>query len=136
MPEKEDHGHHHITTNDIWNRDLVTYQLSEGQACHHREIQSAYFGHSTFSIFRVCCYVKGEYVKLVNKTVVVISEASDHSHIAAFTCLNKVLNFMHEKYNLQLCITLHVWSDGCSAQFQSRLVFRLLYDLDCSITLR
>ena len=92
------------------------------------EIHSAYFGHSTFSIFTARCYIRGGDEKLANENVTVISEASDHSRIAAFTSVNKVLTFMHEKYDLSSGITLHVWSDGCSEQFRSRLVFA------CSVT--
>ena len=100
------------------------------------EIQSAYFGHSAFSIFTACCYIRGEDGKLANENVTVVSEASDHSRIAAFTCVNKVLNFMREKYDLPSGIILHVWSDGCSAQFRSWFVFRLLCDMYRSIKLR
>ena len=100
------------------------------------EIQSAYFGHITFSIFTVCCYIRSEDGKLANENVTVVSEASDHSRIAAFTCINKVLAFMREKYDLPSGITLHVWRDGCSAQFRSRFVFPLLYDMDRSIKLQ
>ena len=100
------------------------------------EIQSIYFGHSTFSIFTACCYIRSEDGKLANENVTVVSKASDHSRIAAFTCVNKVLTFMREKYDLPSGITLHVWSDGCSTQFRSRFVFRLLCDMDRSTKLR
>ena len=100
------------------------------------EIQSAYFGHSTFSIFTACCYIRGEDGKLASENVTVVSEASDHPRIAAFTCVYKVLTFMREKYDLPSGIILHVWSDGCSAQFRPRFVFCLLCDMDRSIKLR
>ena len=99
------------------------------------EIQSAYFGHSTFSIFTACCYLKGEDGKLVNENVAVVSEASDHSRIAAFTCINKVFNHIRDKHDLPLSVTLYIWSDGCAAQFRSRFVFRLLCNFERSVKL-
>ena len=86
------------------------------------EIQSAYFGHDSFSIFTACRYLRDAEEKLVNENVVVVSEASYHSRIAAFTCINKVFNFVREKHELPLKVTLHVWSDGCTGQFRSRYV--------------
>ena len=54
-------------------------------------------------------------VKLVtNENITIISEASDHSRIAAFTCINKVFDFVREKHNLPLEVTLHTWSDECA----------------------
>ena len=100
------------------------------------EIQSAYFGHDSFSIFTACCYLRDAEEKLVNENVVVVSEASDHSRIAAFTCINKVFNFVREKHELPLKVTLHVWSDGCAGQFRSRYVFSLLSTLDKTVNLR
>ena len=100
-----------------------------------QEIQSAYFGHSTFSIFTACCYLRREDGKLVNENVTIVSEASDHSRIAAFTCINKVFNHIRDKHDLPLSVTLHIWSDGCAAQFRSRFVFRLLCDFSQSVKL-
>ena len=102
----------------------------------HGEIQSAYFGHDSFSIFTACCFLLDAEEKLVNENVVVVFEASDHSRIAAFTCINKVFNFVHEKHELPLKVTLHVWSDGCAGQFHSRYVLSLLLTLDKTVNLR
>ena len=44
--------------------------------------------------------------KVVNENITIISEASNHSRIAAFTCVNKVFNHIREKYDLPLRITL------------------------------
>ena len=58
----------------------------------------------------------------------IVSEAKDHSRIAAHTCINKVIELMIEKHchlkNFQN-LDLHIWSDGCSAQFRSKHVFAL-----------
>ena len=66
----------------------------------------------------------------------VISEASDHSQIAAFFCVNKVFIFVRKKHNLPLKVTLYVWSNGCAEQFQSRYVIFLLSRMDRTVNLR
>ena len=115
---------------------LIYVDYSENYVNNQQEeIQSAYSGHSTFSIFTACCYLKGEDGKLVNKNVAVVSEASDHSRIAAFTCINKVFNHIRDKHDLPLSVTLYIWSDGCAAQFRSIFLFRLLCNFERSVKL-
>ena len=55
------------------------------------EIQSAYFGHNTFSIFTTCFYFRGDDEEVVSKNITVTSNATDHSCIAAHTCTMKVI---------------------------------------------
>ena len=112
---KENMGVGELLMHDDYSENYVNNQ--------QEEIQSAYFGHSTFSIFTACCYLKGEDGKLVNENVAVVSEASDHSRIAVFTCINKVFNNIRDKHDLPLSVTLYIWSDGCADQFRSRFVF-------------
>ena len=58
-----------------------------------------------------------------------LSEASDHSRIAALTCFNKVVEHMLEKIDVPVD-KVHSWSDGITTQFRSRFVFMLLLQLD------
>ena len=51
------------------------------------EIQSAYFGQSTFSIFTACVYRVDDCGDIVKRPITVVSESSDHSTIAALTLL-------------------------------------------------
>ena len=60
---------------------------------------------------------------LVKSPVVVVSESSDHSWIAALTCIDFVIKEVEGLTNLTKFI---MWSDGCAAQFRSRFVFKLL----------
>lgn len=46
------------------------------------EIQSAYFGQSSFSLFTACVYYNNN-GSLMKKPITVVSESSDHSRIAA-----------------------------------------------------
>ena len=59
-----------------------------------------------------CCYLR-KIGDPINENIT-ISEVSDHSRIAAFTCINKVFDFVREKHNLLLEVTLHIWSDECA----------------------
>ena len=63
------------------------------------EIHSAYFGHSCFSIFTACCYYRTEEEELMTYPITITSESSDHSRIAAFSCVNKMLKVMEERIN-------------------------------------
>lgn len=89
------------------------------------EIQSAYFGNSTFSIFTACCYSRSPDGSLKKDSIVVISESKDHDRKASLTCVKKVVEEA-ERINDAKFVKIMVWSDGCAAQFRSRFVFRLL----------
>lgn len=88
------------------------------------EIQSAYFGQSSFSIFTACVYFKpNASAELVKKPVTVISESSDHSRIASMTCVHMIIVEIEKFVQLKKII---LWSDGCAAQFRSRFLFKIL----------
>ena len=97
------------------------------------EIQSAYFGHTCFRIFTDCCYYKAEERELIKYPVTITSESSDHSRIAAFCCVNKIIKLMEER--IKPIKKVIVWSDGMVAQFRSRFVFMLLSTIDHAIDL-
>ena len=110
----------------------VDYSESYKNA-EQNEIQSAYFGHTCFSIFTACCYYKAEEGKQMKYPVTITSESSDHSRIAAFSCVNKIIKLMEEK--IKPIKKVIVWSDGMAAQFHSRFVFMLLSTIDHAIDL-
>ena len=85
------------------------------------EIQSAYFDNSTFSIFTACGYILSNGRELSKRSVAV--ESSDHSRIAALTCVDMVLKEIKKETEVKKLI---VWCDGCASQFTSRFVFKLL----------
>ena len=90
------------------------------------EIQSAYFGNSTFSIFTACCYTKSmDNGGLKKDSIVVVNESKEHNRAVALACLEKVVE-KAEEINVAKYDKIVVWSDGCSTQCRSRFVFRLL----------
>ena len=111
------------------NEILVQCDYSENDKnLAQDEIQSAYFGLSCFSIFSACGYHRSEGV-LDKYPITIVSEASDHSRIPAFTCFNKVVEHMLEKINVPVD-KVYPWSNGMTAQFRSRFIFMLLSQFD------
>ena len=92
------------------------------------EIQSAYFGHNSFSIFTACCYTRGSDGTILNENFTVTSEATDHSRIAAFSYINLITDSLQKKFPSQFnnYPVFYIWSDGCPSQFRSRFVFALM----------
>ena len=110
------------------NEVLLNVEYSENYSnIQQGEIQSAYFGHDSFLIFT------DKDGDLNNENITIISEASDHSRIAPFTCINKVFGFVLEKHNLSPEVTLHIWIDGCASQFRSQYVFVLVSEIDSKV---
>ena len=107
---------------------LIQVNYSESyKNAEQNEIQSAYFDHSCFSVFTACSYYRTEEGELVMYPVTITSGSSDHSRIAAFSCVNKILKVMGERINpIKKVIA---WSDGIP-QFCSRFVFMLLSTID------
>ena len=96
------------------------------------EIQSVCLGHNSFSIFTACCYTRGIDDTLLNENFT--SEATDHSRIAAFSCINLIIDSLQKKFPSQFNNhpVFYVWSDGCASQFRSSFVFALMthFNLD------
>ena len=88
------------------------------------EIQSVYFGNQSFSLFTLCCYFKGVTSEISNKSVVVVTENSDHNRITSMSCLKKVIDTMETECGKSFTNVI-LWSDGMGAQFQSRFIFQL-----------
>ena len=95
------------------------------------EIQSAYFGHTNFSIFTVCGYFRKETSSDLTKVpITIVSEAKDQSRIASHACVSKVIECVEEQMPIANYLNrVIIWSDGCSAQFRSRFTFSILVDL-------
>ena len=89
------------------------------------EIQNAYFGNQSFSLFTLCCYFKGATSEIRNKSVVVVTENSDHNRITSMSCLKKVIDTMETECGKSFTNVV-LWSDGMGAQFWSRFIFQLL----------
>ena len=77
--------------NNTYNKHKA--ELSDGDLVVHvdfaesyrndlqNEIKSAYFGNQNFWLFKSCCYFKGVTREIKNKSVVAVTENSDHNKI-------------------------------------------------------
>ena len=92
------------------------------------EIQSAYFRRNSFSIFTACCYTHGIDGTLLNENFTFTSEATNHSWIAAFTCINLIIDSLQKKFPSQFnnYPMFYIWSNGYASKFRSRFVFALM----------
>ena len=102
------------------------------------EIQSAYLGHNSFSIFTACCYTRGIDGTLLNENFTFTSEATDHSRIAAFSCINLIIDSLQKKFPSQFnnYPVFYIWKDGCASQFRSRFVFALMTHFNPDYTIQ
>ena len=108
------------------------------------EVQSAYFGHESFTIFTAACYFhKNISIKngqlnaesnLVKFPVVVISNETSHDRNVAFSNNNQLIRMVKDL--VPTITTFHFWSDGCAGQFRSQFVFRSFcyYPADINLT--
>ena len=64
------------------------------------EIQSASFGHNSFSIF-VATHAGLIHDTLFSENVTVTLEATDHSRIAAFSCINMIIDSLQKTFPSQ-----------------------------------
>ena len=101
------------------------------------EIQSTYFVHNSFSIFTACCYTREIDGTLLNENFTVTSDATDDSRIAAFSCINLIIDSLQKQFPSQFnnYPVFYIWSDVCTSQFRSRFVFALMThsNPDCTI---
>ena len=86
------------------------------------EIQSTFFSRSPFTLFTGAVYHLDSDRNLVKRLVAVVSESTNHSRIAALTCIDFMINEVERHTSLTKII---MWSGGCTAQFKSGFVFKL-----------
>ena len=83
---------------DLKNTDVLLHvDFSESyKNANQDEIQSAYFGQSSFSIFTACAYrsTNGE-IRTIPITVP--TESNEHSRVTALSCIHKVISHIEEK---------------------------------------
>ena len=56
------------------------------------------FGNKSFSTFTACCYTRKIDGTLLSKNFTVTSEATNHSRIAAFSCINLIIDSLQKKF--------------------------------------
>ena len=97
------------------------------------EIQPAYFGHETFTVFTCVCYHRSFDTEVMDDeesglkliSIAIISNEVTHERNIACHCNQKVIQMVQNKLN-QVINMVYIWSDGCASQFRSQYVFRTL----------
>ena len=109
------------------NEVLIHLDYSENyKSQDQNEIQSAYFGQASFSLFTACHYYRcSETSKIKTMPTTITSEASDKSRMASITCVKKVIDHVLSKIVNKIDMVC-ILSDGCASQFRSKFVFKLL----------
>ena len=119
-----------ITDSLITKEILIHIDYSENyKSKHQNEIQRAYFGNKSFSLFIACTYYQNGKLPIT-----ITTEESDKSTVTSLSCVNKVITHSIEKLNQQIK-TVYILSDGCALQFRSRYVFSLLTHIHPDITI-
>ena len=109
------------------NEVLIHLDYSENyKSQDQNEIQSAYFGHPSFSLFTACPYYRcSETKEIKTMPTTITSEASDKSRMALITCVKKVMDRVLSKIIKKMDM-VYIVNDGCASLFWSKFVFKLL----------
>ena len=113
----------------------------KSKQCH--EIQSAQFGHKTFTLFTAACCVKGHTDEVPKPTTAkdtvlvvlpadIISTQLIHKINTSFSCSSKLLDLIRDILIIDILPghkKVHFWSNSCCSQFMSQYVSWLLYQL-------
>ena len=87
--KKSQNRHYNHVKESLDHADHVDYAESYKNS-QQNEIQRAYFGNTTFSIFTACCHTKSlDNGGLKKDSIVVVSDSTEHNRTAALTCLKK-----------------------------------------------
>ena len=77
------------------------------------EIQSAYFGNNSFSLFTACAFYNNQ-GKTEEVFVTIITEGNDKSRVTSISCVDFLIQFLRSKIEKEID-TIHIFSDGCAA---------------------
>ena len=115
---EQEFGKHHKGVNVDYSESYSNKQRDE--------IRSAYFGHTNFSLFTACGYYRSNLGELSKVPMTIVSECSDHSRFAAFSCVSKVIENLEKIMSISMKV-IYVWSHGYTSQFRSRFFLRFSY---------
>ena len=122
-----------LDTNEL----LLHIDYSENyKSKQQNAIQSAYFGNTSFSLFTACAYYRDITDKHELKTVplTITSELNDKSRDSSISCVDTAIKYVRDTIP-NAVQRIHLFSDGCAAQFRSRYVFALATQIQTDIEL-
>ena len=74
------------------------------------EIQSAYFGNNSFSLFTACAFYNNQ-GKTEKVSVTITTEGSDKSRVTSISCVDFLIQFLRSKIEKEID-TIHIFLDG------------------------
>ena len=97
---------------------LINLDFSENYSNQNQnEIRSAYFGKNSFSLFTACAFNNNQ-GKTEEVSVTITTEGNDKSRVTSISCVDFLIQFLRSKIEKEID-TIHIFSDGCAAQFRS-----------------
>ena len=135
---KQEEEYNRLKDNLDSNKILIHLDYSENyKSKQQNAIQSAYFGNTSFSLFTACAYyrdITNEH-KLKTIPLTITSELNDKSRGSSISCVDAAITYVRESIPNGIQ-RVHVFSDGCAAQFRSRYVFAFATQIHTDIDLR
>ena len=90
---------------------LINLDFSENYSNRNQnEIQSAYFGNNSFSLFTACAFYNNQ-GKTEKVSVTITTEGSDKSRVTSISCVDFLIQFLRSKIEKEID-TIHIFSDG------------------------
>ena len=135
---KQQQEYNRIKNNLQTNEILIHLDYSENyKSKQQNAIQSAYFGNTSFSLFTACAYYRDitDDNKLKTIPLTITSELNDKSRASSLSCVNAAISYVRDSIPNGIQV-VHVFSDGCAAQFRSRFVFALASQIHTDIELQ
>ena len=128
----------HLKRDLEYSKKLILVDYSENyQYQMQNEIQSAYFGHKSVSLFTACAYFRSiDDNEVKSLPITITTEGCDKSQVASlYCCINKIISHVESLIG-NVVENVHIFSDGMSSQFHPRFVFHFLtkIQLERSIT--
>lgn len=101
---------------------VCVFDFAENHLCRHQdEVASAHWGYSQVTVHPVVCHYRPDGGEAVTDYQVFLSDDLNHDSAMVQAILDKVV--LHLKTRLPNLEKIVVFSDGCAAQYKSRLPF-------------
>ena len=68
-----------VTVKQNFKSNEIILHVENYKNQQQHEVQSAYFGHSSFALFTACCYLRSMDGSLIKESLVVVTESPDYS---------------------------------------------------------
>ena len=95
----------------LMERELLITKISKNYSNRNQnEIQSAYFGNNSFSLFTACAFYNNQ-GKTEKASVTITTEGSDKSRVTSISCVDFLIQFLRSKIEKEID-TIHIFSDG------------------------